>query len=243
VIAELLTRRTDVPVWQRDDITGFNGASLESEGRLELGGYYRTGAVPTVKAIFVSISEIGCGKTGGESPTLLDVMRSRRSVGVSGTTAAGRRTLKIFYEDVWDRVWSVRWDQDHRAWRQDIMATNANRKQYVDLFYPSLYRRLYQTPSDPLKRGFLKVCGGVGIGHVSTWWIDLDDDLRNDFNTLISEPQGAAVYDDGYGPGTSSDNLVWVSWMGLSLDQRRNCCICYCVGPRSGSGVGDGRFQ
>ncbi|KAJ3413109.1 hypothetical protein HDV05_008505 [Chytridiales sp. JEL 0842] len=193
-----------------------NGASLESETKFELVGIVLGLALYNGVILGVNFPGLLYKKLLDEEPTLEDVKVAFPLLDWSDGDVSDifMRSFEISYE-VYGQVKTFPLVENG----SDIMVTNNNRKEYVDLYIRHLVGDSVKRQFVAFRRGFHKVCGGRALKMCRPEELELliCGTTELDFSAL----ETGATYDDGYDASHQVIKWFWSIVHKMTLDQKR----------------------
>ncbi|KAJ3279630.1 hypothetical protein HK104_001276 [Borealophlyctis nickersoniae] len=196
----------------------FNGASLEPERQFELVGIILGLALYNGVMVGVNFPRLVWKKVLDETPDLDDLKEAFPALGrgleqlltwEDGDVAdIFLRTFEISY-DVYGQVKSFPLVDGG----EDILVTNANRKEYVDLYVRHFTVDSVKRQFGAFKRGFWKMC--------RSYELDLMVCGTTSTNLDFAALEEGAQYDDGYSPDHYEIRWFWEIVHGMELEQKK----------------------
>ncbi|KAI8826569.1 uncharacterized protein EV422DRAFT_1875 [Fimicolochytrium jonesii] len=197
-----------------------NGASLESEREFELVGTVLGLALYNGVMLDVRFPRVMYKRLLDEGPTLEDLKEGWPSLGrgleqlltwTDGDVAdVFVRTFEISYE-VYGQVKTF--PLVHGG--EDVLVTNENRKQYVDLFVRHFVVDSTRRQFAAFRKGFWRVCGGEALKMCRPSELELMICGTASTTLDFTQLQAGAEYDDGYHP---THPLIVAFWSVVHTD-------------------------
>ncbi|KND03875.1 uncharacterized protein SPPG_01327 [Spizellomyces punctatus DAOM BR117] len=204
-----------------------NGASLESEKEFELVGTIVGLALYNGVILDVNFPKVLYKKLLDEAPTLEDVKDAWPTLG------RGLQQLLEWSDgdvgDVFLRTFEISYDIYGQVKHfplveggEDILVTNDNRKEYVDLYIHHYVVESVRRQFSAFRRGFHKVCGGNALKMCRASELELMICGTSTTDLDFTELEQGAQYDDGYGPDHEVIQWFWeIVHSDMELEQKK----------------------
>jgi len=202
----------------------FNPFSLENENQYQLVGMILGLAIYNGVILDLHLPLVVYKKLLGQKPTFEDLK------GLRPTMARGLQQLLDYNGDDVEDTFCLTFQTDHEMFGERVVydlkpggesipVTNANRKEYVDLYIKYLLDDSIAFQFNAFALGFHTVCGGPVLQLFRGE--ELEQLICGSGNVNFNELERIALYSEGYNPQHPTIKAFWEIFHELSLEQQK----------------------